>query len=100
MRKHLSRLTLMALLIVGAAAAATPTRILVAYHSQTGNTAKMADAVRGGAASVAGTEVLLRTVDQAGQDDILKSDGIVLGSPVHWGNLSADSKRFLDRVGD
>jgi multimeric flavodoxin WrbA len=24
----------------------------------------------------------------------------LLGTPVHWGNLSAESKRFLDRTGE
>jgi NAD(P)H dehydrogenase (quinone) len=47
---------------------------LIAYHSQTGNTAKLAAAVREGAASVAGVEVLLRSVDEAGTEDIVKSD--------------------------
>ena len=73
---------------------------MIAYHSQTGNTAKLAAAVREGATSVAGVEVLLRAVDQASTADIVKSDGIVLGTPVHWGNLSAESKRFLDRIGE
>jgi len=93
------RLALVALLIAQAGNAASPVRILIAYHSQTRNTAKLAAAVRKGAASVAGAEVLLRAVEEATTDDIVKSDGIVLGTPVHWGNLSAEFKRFLDRVG-
>lgn len=88
------------LLMVRAGAAAPPLRIMIAYHSQTGNTAKMAAAVREGAASVEGVEVLLRATSEASTEDIVKSDGIVLGTPVHWGNLSAESKRFLDRVGE
>ena len=77
------------LLMVRAGAAAPPLRIMIAYHSQTGNTAKMAAAVREGAASVEGVEVLLRATSEASTEDIVKSDGIVLGTPVHWGNLSA-----------
>src|ERR1035441_10819601 len=100
MLKLAKRLALVALLIAGAGIAASPVRILIAYHSQTGNTAKLAAAVREGAASVAGVEVLLRSVDEAGTEDIVKSDGILLGTPVHWGNLSAESKRFLDRIGE
>ena len=94
------RLALVALLMATAGSAASPVHILIAYHSQTGNTAKLAAAVRGGAASVAGVEVLLRPVGEAGAEDIVKSDGILLGTPVHWGNLSAESKRFLDHVGE
>jgi NAD(P)H dehydrogenase (quinone) len=75
-------------------------RILVAYHSRTGNTERMAAAVREGVASVTGVEVVLRKVADVTADDIVKSDGIVLGTPVEWGNLSAEAKRFLDRVGE
>jgi len=63
MMRFPARLAL-ALLIVRAGTAAPPVRIMIAYHSQTGNTAKMAAAVREGAASVAGVEVLLRAVSR------------------------------------
>lgn len=89
-----------ALLTVAAAGAASPVRVLIAYHSRTGNTEKMAAAVREGAASVAGVETVLRKVAEITSDDIVKADGIVLGTPVEWGNLSAEAKRFLDRVGE
>jgi NAD(P)H dehydrogenase (quinone) len=88
------------LLSAPAADAAVPVRILIAYHSRTGNTEKMANAVKEGAASVTGVEIVLRKVDQVTPDDIVKADGIVLGTPVEWGNLSAEAKRFLDRVGE
>ena len=89
-----------ALLLAAAAGAAPPLRILIAYHSRTGNTEKMAVAVREGAASVAGVEIVLRKVAEVTPDDIVKADGIVLGTPVEWGNLSAETKRFIDRVGE
>jgi NAD(P)H dehydrogenase (quinone) len=88
------------LLTAAAAGAAPAARILIAYHSRTGNTEKMAVAVREGAASVAGVEVVLRKVADVTRDDIVQADGIVLGTPVEWGNLSAEAKRFLDRVGE
>ena len=80
--------------------AAPPVRILIAYHSRTGNTEKMAAAVREGAASVTGVEVILRKVADVTAADIVKSDGIILGTPVEWGSLSVESKGFLDRVGE
>lgn len=83
-----------------AMAAGTPVRILVAFHSQTGNTEKLAQALRDGAAAVEGVQVLLRKAGEASADDILKADGIVLGSPVYWQNLSPEAGRFLDRVGE
>jgi NAD(P)H dehydrogenase (quinone) len=94
------RLAVAALLMAGAGTAAPPVRILIAFHSQTGNTANLAAAVRDGAASVPGVDVRLRSVAEAVPDDIVRADAILLGTPVHWGNLSAESKRFLDRVGE
>jgi len=96
---RLSRILACAFLASTAALAADPVRILIAYHSRTGNTEKIAAAVRDGAASITGVEVALRKVADVTAGDIVKSDGIILGTPVEWGNLSAESKGFLDRVG-
>jgi NAD(P)H dehydrogenase (quinone) len=76
------------------------TTILIAYHSQSGNTETFAKAVRDGAASVAGVEVQLRKAGEVTDAEILKADGVVLGTPVHWANISAEAKRFLDHTGD
>lgn len=76
-----------------------PTRILVSYHSDTGNTEKLAKAIRKGAASVSGVEVTLKKTTEVKDEEIVQADGIALGTPVHWSNLSAESKHFLDRVG-
>jgi len=83
-----------------AAPAAEHTRILIAYHSETGNTEKLAQAVQRGAAAVAGVEATLRKVAAVKPEEIVAADGIVVGTPVHWSNLSAETKRFLDRAGD
>jgi NAD(P)H dehydrogenase (quinone) len=78
---------------------APPVRILVAFHSETGNTEALAKAVRAGAASVPGVEVRLRRTAEVTQEEILQADGIALGTPVYWGTLSAETKRFLDNMG-
>jgi len=88
------------LMAAALATAAEPTRILIAYHSQTGNTEKLAQAIERGAAAVAGVEVLLRQAVAVKPEEILRADGIVVGTPVHWHNMSLDTRRFLDRVGD
>ncbi len=86
---------------LGAAFAQPPvTRILVAYHSETGNTEKLARAVREGAASVAGVEASLRKTAEVKPEEILKADGVALGTPVYWASLSAEAKRFLDEMGN
>ena len=76
-----------------------PARILIAYHSDSGNTEKLAKAVQKGAASVAGIEVILKKTADVKDDEIFQAGGVVLGTPVHWSNMSAESKRFLDRIG-
>ncbi len=83
-----------------ALAAQTPVRILIAYHSESGNTEKLARAIQKGAASVGGVDAGLRPIAQVQSDEILKADGILIGTPVHWSNISVDAKRFLDRVGN
>jgi NAD(P)H dehydrogenase (quinone) len=94
------RLLVLALLSIVCAFPATPVRILVAYYSETGNTEKMASSVRDGAASVAGAAVTLRKVAEVTDEEIRNAGGILLGTPVQWGNLSVGAKRFLDRVGE
>ena len=83
-----------------AACLAEPVRILVCYHSITGNTEKLAREVQTGAASVDGVEVTLSKTAEFKAETIIRYDGVLLGSPVHWSNLSAESKAFLDRIGD
>ena len=88
------------LLVATAALAQEPSvQILVAYHSDTGNTEKMAQAVSKGAGSVAGVNVTLRKTVDVKDDEIVRYDGILLGTPVHWSNTSVEARRFLDRVG-
>lgn len=71
-------------------------KVLVAYHSQSGNTERMAEAVVEGAKSLPGTTVLLKRVGQVTADDLFLSDAIVVGSPVYWSNMSGEVKTFFD----
>jgi len=70
--------------------------VLVAYHSATGNTEKMAQGVAEGAKSVAGANVTVKRVGEVTADDLLSSDGVIIGSPVYFGNMSGEVKSFLD----
>jgi NAD(P)H dehydrogenase (quinone) len=74
------------------------TKIAIVYHSGYGHTAKQAEAVRAGAASVAGTEVTLLTSEEAQQRwDVLEAaDAIIFGSPTYMGSASAQFKAFMD----
>ena len=71
-------------------------RVLVAYHSMTGNTEKMAKAVAEGAASVPATIVELQRVGEVTGEQLLASDAVVVGSPVYWANMAGEVKTFFD----
>ena len=97
-------LLLSALLVVFAAGfgeafaedAAPLVKVLVAYHSLSGNTERMAEAVVAGVKSVSGTEVLLKRVGKVTADDLFSADAVVVGSPVYWSNMSGEVKTFFD----
>jgi NAD(P)H dehydrogenase (quinone) len=99
------------------------TKIAVIYYSATGNVHALAEAVAEGAAE-AGAEVRLRRVVElapkeaidsnpawrantdatadiplATNEDVRWADGLALGSPTRFGNVSAQLKEFLDRTG-
>lgn len=74
------------------------TTILVLYHSQGGNNRKMARAVADGVNSIEGAGANLKDALEAGLDDLLACDGIVIGSPEYFGYLSGAVKDFFDRT--
>lgn len=71
-------------------------KVLVVYHSRSGNTAKMAEVVAEGAKS-GGVEVVIKKVDDATSEDLLAAEGIVFGAPTYFGSLSAEMKSFIDK---
>lgn len=72
-------------------------KVLIVYHSQSGNTEAMAKAVSEGAGAAGATVVLKRAVD-ANAEDILGCDIIALGTPNYFGYMSGMVKDFFDRV--
>jgi len=76
----------------------TVTNVLVVYHSLSGQTKKMAEAVSEGAARVPGTTVSLKTGLEATIDDLLACDAIAIGSPDYFSYMAGGIKDFLDRT--
>lgn len=70
--------------------------LLIVYDSETGNTEKMANAIAEGAREVAGVDVVVQHVDVTTLDDLLKADGLVVGSPTYYGLMSAKIKKLFD----
>ena len=74
------------------------TKILIVYHSQTGHTKQMADAVADGAKAIENTEVILKKANEATLDDLLKCSGLAIGTPENFGYMSGMIKDFFDRT--
>lgn len=74
--------------------------LLIVYHTQSGNTEKLAFAADDGARDpqVSGVDVRLLRAADAGPDDLLWANGLLLGSPENFGYLSGGMKDFLDRT--
>ena len=73
-------------------------KILIVYHSQSGNTQMMANAVAEGAKSIEGVEVVLKRAADATAEDLLSADGLAVGSPENFGYMSGMIKDFFDRT--
>ena len=70
-------------------------KILVVYDSKGGNTQKMAQAIAKGAED-AGAQVLLKLAEKATMEDLQSSDGIIMGSPTYFGQMSSKLKHLID----
>ena len=101
-------------------------KVLVLFHSRTGNTARLADALVEGARSVKFTEVDVRRIDDLsspddggaepgspdgraalvqryrtfeGVEQLEQYDAIVLGAPTRYGGMAAELKQVIDGAG-
>ncbi len=70
--------------------------VLVVYDSKTGNTEKMAFEVAEGVRQVSGVNVIVKNVDRTDTKDLMKADGIIVGSPTYYGQMSARIKALID----
>jgi flavorubredoxin len=72
--------------------------ITVIYHSDTGNTAKLADLVAEGARGAAGTDVQLVRADEIDYDAAAAADGLAIGSPDYFSYVAGQVKTFFDKA--
>lgn len=73
-------------------------KILVVYHSQSGNTKEAAEALAKGARSIEGTEVVIKDGLKADAKDLLECDGVALGTPDYFSYMAGGLKDFFDRT--
>lgn len=72
-------------------------RVVIVVASETGRTARMADALAEGA-SEAGAEVVVSRADDAEPTLLDDADALVLGSGVHMGGMEPAMSAFLART--
>lgn len=72
-------------------------KILVLFHSNSGNTKRMAELVAEGAGQLDQTEVRLREIGNADHTDLDWCDGLALGSPTNYGCVSWQMKQWWDQ---
>lgn len=74
--------------------------LLIIYHSQGGKTQRMADSVFAGACheDIDAVETRFLRALEAGLDDLLWADALIIGSPENFGYMAGAIKDFLDRT--
>ncbi len=70
-------------------------QLLIVYHSRTGGARQMAEAAADAARGEA--NIILKSADQAGPDDLLASDGYIFCAPENLAAISGLMKEFFDR---
>lgn len=72
--------------------------ILVAFHSQTGNTEKMARAVAAGITQAKNARAKMKKALETTAGDIRDCDAVVFCSPEYFGYMSGAMKDLFDRT--
>lgn len=69
--------------------------ILVVYYSRAGSTEKLAKAVADGVREGGGAPAM-KSVDEVDINKLPEFDGIIAGSPVYFGTMAAELKKFFE----
>jgi len=72
--------------------------ILILFHSQTGNTEKLARAVAQGVAETGHAKAMLKRAVDAAAQDVRESAALVICSPEYFGYMAGAVKDFFDRT--
>lgn len=78
---------------------AAPRQLLLVWHSFTGATQAMVEAVAAGAVEAAGDALQVRSLRaaQAGAEDVLSADAVLFATPETLASMSGAMKDFFDR---
>ena len=72
-------------------------QVLIMYYSNSGNTKELAEAVAKGVREVGDVTCIVKSASDVTRDDFLSADGIIAGSPVYFGTMSAGLKVVFDK---
>jgi len=75
-------------------------KILIIYDSKTGNTEKAAMKVSEGVSETKAVGCVVKRVEETSLGDMLEADGIIIGSPTYYGDMSNKIKKLLDESVD
>ena len=75
-------------------------RLLIVSHVPSVNTRAMTDAVVSGASheDISGVDLRVRNPFEAGVEDVLWADGLILGTTENFGYMSGAIKDFFERI--
>jgi len=71
-------------------------KIAVIYHSESGNTAQVAELIAEGARLAEGVEVQTMSVADVDKEYVAESVAVILGTPTYAGSFSYQVKDWLD----
>ncbi len=71
-------------------------QVLILYHSKSGNTRRLAEAVAKSVEKTGGVKAVLKKTKEVTKQDFLDAEAIIAGSPVYFGIMSAQLKKVFD----
>jgi len=74
-------------------------KVIVVYQSKYGNTKLVAETITEGMSKVEGIEAVIKELKEVDLNKIADYDGILIGSPNHYGGPTKRVKEFIDRLG-
>ncbi|MBI5417156.1 flavodoxin family protein [Candidatus Poribacteria bacterium] len=73
-------------------------KILIVISRKGGNTEKLAQSILQGVKKVKGIAARLKEVREVSEEDLLEAKGLIVGSPVYFGNMTSELKEFIDKT--
>jgi len=73
-------------------------KVAIVYHSETGNTRKMAELIKTGCDNVEGVESEVISIDDLDTTYIAGAEAVIFGCPTYEGTASWQMKRVLDTI--